>query len=34
MKKISFLLLSLAGLLFTACSDDFTDWANPQVKMP
>lgn len=30
MKKISFLLLSLAGLLFTACSDDFTDWANPQ----
>ncbi|MDD7317714.1 MAG: hypothetical protein SOZ80_07645 [Prevotella sp.] len=30
MKKISFLILSLAGLLFTACSEDFTDWATPQ----
>ena len=30
MKKVSFLILSLAGLLFTACSEDFTDWANPQ----
>ncbi|RRD02500.1 DUF5115 domain-containing protein [Prevotella sp. OH937_COT-195] len=34
MKKISFLILSLAGLLFTACGDDFTDWASPQSNLP